>query len=222
MLVLQTSLSRAAVRQFAVTRLRCAKTAILLWTRPMSRTPASLLERLKHADNQDAWRRFVQLYAPMIYRWAVQAGLSDSEAADLVQDVFLVLVEKLPEFQYDAQRSFRAWLKTVTLNKWREQARRRLPGVKVAADGNLPDAESPDPADLFEETEYRHGLVRRAMQIVQTDFEPATWKAWWKFVVEDRPAKDVAAELGLSVNAVYLAKGRVLGRLREELCGLME
>jgi RNA polymerase sigma-70 factor (ECF subfamily) len=188
----------------------------------MSRTPASLLERLKLAENQDAWRRFVQLYAPMIYRWASQAGLGSNEAADLVQDVFLILIEKLREFNYDGQRSFRAWLKTVTLNKWREQARRRMPAPTVTADGNLPDAESPNLADLFEENEYRRCLVHRAMQVVQADFEPATWKAWQEFVVEGRPAKEVAAELGLSVNAVYLAKGRVLARLREELSGLME
>jgi RNA polymerase sigma-70 factor (ECF subfamily) len=60
------------------------------------------------------------------------------------------------------------------------------------------------------------------MQIVQTDFEPATWRAWQAFVVEGRPAKEVAVEVGLTVNAVYLAKGRVLARLREELSGLME
>jgi RNA polymerase sigma-70 factor (ECF subfamily) len=158
----------------------------------------------------------------MIYRWASRAGLDANEAADLVQDVFLVLVEKLPEFQYDGQRSFRAWLKTVTLNRWREQARRRLPGAQIVADGSLPEPESPNPAELFEEAEYRGQLVRRAMQIVEADFEPATWKAWRQFVVEGRPAKEVAAETGLSVNAVYLAKGRVLRRLREELRGLVE
>ncbi len=221
-MVCRTLLLHAAAEHFVPTRLRCANTAILRRAHRMSRTPASLLERLKHAENQDAWRRFVKLYAPMIYRWATQAGLGSNEAADLVQDVFLILVEKLPEFQYDGQRSFRAWLKTVTLNKWREQARRWLPGPKVTADGNLPQAEGLDAADLFEENEYRRCLVHRAMQIVQADFEPATWKAWSGFVVEGRPAKEVAAELGLSVNAVYLAKGRVLGRLREELAGLME
>ena len=188
----------------------------------MSRTPASLLERLKHADSEDAWRRFVAVYAPMIYRWAMQVGLNAGEASDLVQEVFLVLVEKLRDFQYDSQRSFRAWLKTVTLNKWRELARRRLPGPRVAADSNLPGVESPNWTEFFEEAEYRRRLVGRAMQIVEADFEPATWNAWRAFVIEGRPAKDVAAELGLSVNAVYLAKGRVLARLREELNGLVE
>jgi len=197
-------------------------TCILLWADGMSRTPASLLERLKRTDNQDAWRQFVPLYMPLIYRWALQAGLGKNEASDLVQEVFLVLVEKLRDFQYDAQRSFRSWLKTVTVNKWREQVRRRSPGVQSIADNNLPDAECPNVAELLEETEYRRRLVRSAMQIVQADFEPATWTAWCGFVVEGRPAKDVAAELGLSVNAVYLTKGRVLARLRQELNGLVD
>jgi len=221
-MVRQGLLWYAAADRVALCCLRRVVTAVLLWGDCMSRTPASLLERLKRTDNQDAWRRFVQLYTPLIYRWASRAGLRQNEAADLVQEVFLVLVEKLREFQYDGNRSFRAWLKTVTLNKWREQLRRRLPGAKIIADNNLPEAECPNLTDLFEENEYRRYLVRCAMQIVQADFEPVTWTAWCAFVVEGRPAKDVAAELGLSVNAVYLAKGRILARLREELNGLVE
>jgi RNA polymerase sigma-70 factor, ECF subfamily len=221
-MVSQTSLSHAAAKGFAANRLRCAIAIFLLWGYRMSRTPASLLERLKNTDNQDAWRRFVELYAPMIYGWASRAGLGCNEASDLAQDVFLVLVEKMRDFHYDGQRSFRAWLKTVTLNKWREKARHRLPGAAVMAGSGLAEAAGLNPVDLFEETEYRRQLVRRAMEIVQGDFEPATWRAWRAFVVEGRPAKEVAIETGLTVNAVYLAKGRVLARLREELDGLME
>jgi len=164
----------------------------------------------------------VQLYTPLIYHWALQTGLGATEASDLVQDVFLVLVKELQNFQYDGQRSFRAWLKTVTLNKWREHLRRQLPRARVIANGNLPETECPITTELLEETEYRRRLVRWAMQIVQSDFEAATWNAWCGFVIDGRPAKEVAAELGLSVNAVYLAKGRVLARLREELKGLAE
>ena len=221
-MVLQALLWRPAADRVAPCRLRRVIIAVLLWADCMSRTPASLLERLKRTDNQDAWRRFVQLYMPLIYRWASQAGLGENEASDLVQEVFLVLLEKLRDFQYDGRRSFRAWLKTVTLNKWRELARQRSPGRRTVAVNDLPDAECPDRSELFEETEYRQHLVSCAVQIVQADFEPATWKAWCAFVVEGRPAKDVAAELGLSVNAVYLAKGRVLAQLREELRGLVD
>jgi RNA polymerase sigma-70 factor (ECF subfamily) len=215
------SQSHAAAANPVALRLRFA-IAILLGARGMSRTPASLLERLKHSNNQDAWTRFVELYAPMIYHWASRAGLDANEASDLVQDVFLVLVQKMHEFQYDGQRSFRAWLKTVTLNKWREKARRRLPGGPVVPVDDYAEPEQPAMLDLFEESEYRRQLVRRAMEIIQGDFEPTTWQAWWLFVVDGQPAKQVAAKFGLSVNAVYLTKGRVLARLREELRGLME
>src|SRR5262249_10636168 len=87
-------------------------------------TPATLPERLRHPDAQEAGRRFVDLYPPLLYHWARRTGLAAAEAADLVQDVLTVLVQKLPEFRYDPGKSFRAWLRTVTLNKWRGNRRR--------------------------------------------------------------------------------------------------
>src|SRR5208337_2086701 len=96
-MTVQAVLWHVAADRVALCGLRRVITAILVWADYMSRTSASLLERLKLTDNQEAWRRFVQLYMPLIYRWATQVGLSQSEAADLVQEVFLVLVEKLRE-----------------------------------------------------------------------------------------------------------------------------
>src|SRR5205823_5013820 len=88
--------------------------------RSMHTTPASLLERLQRADEQTAWVRFVELYTPVLFAWARRLGLQAQDAADLVQEVFTVLVRKLPEFRYDRQKSFRGWLRTITLNKWRD------------------------------------------------------------------------------------------------------
>ncbi len=106
----------------------------------------------------------------------------------------------------------------MTLNCWREQARRR---AKVALADHLPEPECP--ADtLFEEAEYRRHVVGRAMRLLEADCEPKTWKAWWEYVVLDRPAREVAEELGLTVNALYLIKGRLLARLRQELDGLLD
>ena len=90
----------------------------------MNSTHSSLLERLRRPDDVEAWDRFVRLYTPLLFHWARGAGLRDPDAADLVQDVLVVLVRKLPEFHYDPRKSFRAWLRTVTLNKWRERLRR--------------------------------------------------------------------------------------------------
>jgi RNA polymerase sigma-70 factor (ECF subfamily) len=157
----------------------------------------------------------------LIYSWGRQVGLQESDAADLVQDVLLTLVQTLPSFTYDRHRSFRGWLRTVTLNKWRDRRKRRgtqpLPG-----DDGLDEVVSPEDPDAFWEAEYQRHLVGRALKVMQAEFQPATWKACWEHVVSGRPAADVAAELGLSAAAVYMAKFRVLKRLRQELDGLLE
>jgi RNA polymerase sigma-70 factor (ECF subfamily) len=184
-------------------------------------TPASLLERLWQPGDQAAWARFVELYTPLLYSWARRAGLREADAADLVQDVFTVLVRKLPEFRYDPGRSFRAWLRTVTLNKWRENRRRAVP-VSEPGGPPLEEIAAPADGDSFEEAEYRRHLVGRALELIRNDFQPATWEAWCAHGVAGRPAAAVARELGLTVKAVYLAKARVLRRLRQELAGLLE
>jgi RNA polymerase sigma-70 factor (ECF subfamily) len=147
--------------------------------------------------------------------------LEADAAGDLVQDVFAILVEKLPQFTYNPQRSFRAWLKTVTLNRWREQARRRRTVRLPAGADELADSAADAPTFL-EEAEYRDQLVRRVMALIENDFETTTWLACWQYVALDRKPADVAEALGISVNAVYLAKSRVLRRLREELDGLVD
>jgi RNA polymerase sigma-70 factor (ECF subfamily) len=81
---------------------------------------------------------------------------------------------------------------------------------------------APEAAAEIDEEEYRARVVARALELMRAEFEPATWRACWEFVVNDRPAADVAAELGVTVNAVYLAKGRVLRRLREELSEFLD
>ena len=183
-------------------------------------TPASLLERLREPSG-DAWERFVRLYTPFIYGWARGAGLQTADAADLVQEVLTALLQALPGFDYNRQQSFRAWLRTVTLNKWRDRCRRlaaRPAGPLAQAD----EVAEPEESDSFAEREYRQQLVARALEIMQAEFQPATWKACWEFVVNSRPAAAVARELQISENAVYIAKSRVLRRLREELAGLLD
>src|SRR5205814_8154843 len=91
----------------------------------MHTTSASLLELLRLPDQASAWGRFVKLYTPLLFFWARRLGLPDADARDLVQEIFLTLVRKLPEFRYDRAKGFRNWLRTAVLNKWRDQARRR-------------------------------------------------------------------------------------------------
>ena len=184
----------------------------------MHTTPISLLERLRQPSEEAAWGRFVELYTPLLYSWTRRLGLQDSDCADLVQEVFTVLVGKMPQFRYDPDKSFRAWLWTVLYNKWRSSRRRQT----EASLEDVVDPHDPDGAGSLEEAEYRRQLVSRALQLMRTDFEPTTWTACWQFVVGGRPAAQVAAELGISPNAVYIAKCRVLRRLRKELDGLID
>ncbi len=184
----------------------------------LNTTSLTLLDRLGSRGDTGAWGQFVELYTPLLLAWCQRIGLSDADAADLTQTVFVTLYEKLPEFRYDPTRSFRAWLKTVLMNAWRNRVRQNK--NRAAASPGILDPDlipETDPRLQLDEAEYRAHLVRRALALMQAHFEPTTWKACWEFVVNDRPAAEVAAELGISENAVYLAKSRVLRHLRHEL-----
>jgi RNA polymerase sigma-70 factor (ECF subfamily) len=188
----------------------------------MQSTPPSLLEKLHNPADHQAWQEFVDLYTPLLYHWARRAGLQDQDAADLLQDVFTTLYQKLPEFQYDQHKSFRKWLRSVTLNQWRDNCKRRGRQPLGSNPDALNDVPASDGLDAAAEREYRQHLVGRALRLMQAEFQPTTWKACWEFVVRDRPAAEVARELGISENAVYIAKCRVVSRLRQELEGLMD
>jgi RNA polymerase sigma-70 factor (ECF subfamily) len=187
----------------------------------MDTTPITLLMKLRQPGAQDAWRHFVLLYTPLLQAWARRLGLQDQDTADLLQEVFAVLVRKLPEFDYDRDRSFRAWLRAVLVNKWRE-GRRRVVVASTAGLDPLPEPQVAADDELLAEAEYRQHLVQRALQLVQGDFQPTTWQAFQECVLAGKPAAAVARALGLSVNAVYLAKSRVVQRLHQELDGLLD
>jgi RNA polymerase sigma-70 factor (ECF subfamily) len=183
----------------------------------MAITSVSLLERLRQRPEGEDWDRLVRLYTPLLLHWARRLGLQEPDAADLVQDVLIVLVKKLPEFQYQPGKSFRGWLRTVLMNKWRDRPHRGPPAPLESSD------HPPAPEDEeLEEREYRLFVLGQALRLMSTDFEPATWQACWETAVMGRPAAEVAAELKITVNAVYLARSRVLARLRQDLAGLLE
>jgi RNA polymerase sigma-70 factor (ECF subfamily) len=189
----------------------------------MQPTPASLLLRLHQPGATKAWDEFVELYSPLLLHWARRTGLQEADATDLVQDVFAVLVRKLPEFQYDPAKGFRNWLRTVLLNKWRERLRRQAVAPRAGQDSAvLGEVPAPPGEEPFWETEYRQLLTRRLLEVMQAEFQPATWKACWETVVEGRSAVEVGEELHLTPGAVRAAKFRVLCRLRTELEGLLD
>jgi len=188
----------------------------------MHTTSITLLERLRTASDQSAWPRFVELYTPLLFHWAKKCGLHDEDAADLVQDVLLALLHKLPDFTYDPNKSFRAWLRVVTQNLWRDRLRAAGTRPLQGNDHGLGDLWTADHATVFEDEEYRSFLVSRALKLMQADFQPTSWRAMWEHAVVGRSAAAVAEEFGLTVAAVYCAKFRILHRLRQELEGLLD
>src|SRR5262245_26614927 len=183
-------------------------------------TRPSLLVRLRDAADAEAWRQFVDLYAPLVYRFARGRGLQDADAADLTQDVLHAVARGSGRLEYDPARgTFRGWLFTVARNKLhtflKRQQRHRQHTEDVEVEQLLagPDA---DEAALWEQ-EYEQRLFDWAAEQVRGHFQDRTWQAFWQAAVEGRPPRDVAAALGLSVGAVYIAKSRVLARLKEQV-----
>jgi RNA polymerase sigma-70 factor (ECF subfamily) len=186
----------------------------------MSTTSLTLLDRLRRPDEADAWNRFARLYAPLLVRWAQLQGLHSADAEDLAQIVLVKLLRLLPAYERRDGQTFRGWLFTICRNECRDFRTRRATGPLPGSDGLATVARSP--SDDAEETEYRQLLVHRALELIRGDFSALTWDAFTRFVLEGAPAPDVARALGITPNAVYLARNRVLTRLREELNGLID
>ena len=184
----------------------------------MGQPPDSLLDRLRRGGSRQDWERFVDLYGPLLEFWARRL-LPPDDAADLAQDVLLRVMQGLRSFTGAGDRSFLAWLRAVTLNRWRDLTRRAAVQPCTADSAALEAVARADDLALVITAEDRDFLLRRALQIMRTDFEPTTWRACWERVAAGRPAAEVAAELGVGVGVVYSATYRVIRRLRSELGG---
>jgi RNA polymerase sigma-70 factor (ECF subfamily) len=187
-------------------------------------TSVSLLDRLKAARPDDpAWGRLNDLYLPLVRHWLARVPGLGSDADDLAQDVLVILVRALPHFERRREGSFRAWLRTVTVNRARQFWRDRKEQPAAGTDAFLSRLEDPagDLAGEWDRDHDRH-VLGKLLASVQADFAPGTWEAFRRFALDGDPAARVARELGTTENAVLLAKSRVLRRLREEAAGLIE
>jgi len=159
----------------------------------------------------------------MVYRWARQAGLQPSDAADAVQDVFRDVIRAIDRFQWDVPgASFRGWLWTIARNQIRLYFRRLSgrPRAVGGSDANRRLQQQPDLLESDSEPEFantRKRLVHTALALIRNDFSPTTWQAFWRLTVEGHSAAEIAADLGLNPATVRQAKYRVLCRLRQEI-----
>jgi len=182
-------------------------------------TPASLLERLRSPDQVQAWDQFIELYTPYLYYWARSQGLQESDASDLVQEVFLLLMRKLPEFIYNKNGSFRHWLRTLAHNKWRELRRKKSPQVGAF---DFADLAAADPRSKQEEAEYKQFILQHWLKVMKAELPPKTWLLFDEYVLQGHDPRDIATRHGITLGTVYGVKSKVLTRLREELNGLVQ
>lgn len=193
----------------------------------MSETPVSLLERLRLRPDGESWQRLVDLYTPLLNRWLGRHTMPHADAEDLVQEVLAVVVRELPNFYHNLRRgAFRRWLRTILANRlrafWRD--RKALP-INRGDDPEQIWARLEDPcSDLSGVWDREHDryVLGRLLELLPSEFEPATWKAFRLVAVEGRSPAEVAQELGLSTNAIRIAKSRVLKRMRQEAEGLID
>jgi RNA polymerase sigma-70 factor (ECF subfamily) len=181
-------------------------------------TRPSLLIALREPGDHQAWRTFVEIYTPLIYGHCRRRGLQDADAADVTQEVMKSVAEAIRRFEYERSRgTFRAWLLTITRNKLSHFLARRAhqpQGTGDTAVHEFLDTQPDERVDADWETDYRQRLFDVAVERVRAEFQESTWQAFWRTAVQAEPVADVAAGLGLSAGAVYVARSRVIARLR--------
>jgi RNA polymerase sigma-70 factor (ECF subfamily) len=190
-------------------------------------TSVSLLERLRAVKPEESdWRRLQSIYLPLIRQWLRRVpGLGD-EADDLAQEVLIVVVREIPQFERQRVGSFRAWLRLVTVNRLRthRKRRRRRPSVGLDPTDQFVEQLADSDGDLARQWDHEHDrhVFENLLAIVRPHFGSKSWEAFQRFALDGIPAGQAAAELGMTENAVLQAKSRILKRLRHEAGELLD
>jgi RNA polymerase sigma-70 factor (ECF subfamily) len=184
-------------------------------------TSASLLERVR-GHSEAGWERLVELYTPLIRTWVGRHVPQPDDVNDVVQQVFTVVVARVAEFVHNGRPgAFRHWMRSITVNHLRAFWRTRQPQAAVNAVLDQLEDPASSPSREWDREHDRH-VARKLLEYIEPEFRPATWQAFRRLVIDEAAPDVVAAELGMSVNAVLVAKSRVLRRLRQEAQGLLE
>ena len=194
----------------------------------MNSTSISLLNRLQQTDESKNWSRLIELYTPLLLTWLRKYDVQKSDAEDLVQEVLMAVSKDLRSFEHNGRPgAFRSWLRTILVHRlrnfWRARGNRpnALGGSEI--DQRLGQLEDPtsEMSQIWNQDHDRH-VVKQLLTLAKSNFESNTWEAFRRVALEGAKADEVARELGISLNAVFIAKSRVLSRLRQEAEGLVE
>lgn len=194
----------------------------------MNETSLSLLQQLHQSPEGEVWERLHRIYSPLIRKWLLKYDLQESDADDVTQEVLLAVSSDIQSFNHNGRTgAFRAWMKGILVNRlrrfWRNRDRR--PGAVGGSDIDHRLELLDDPASqmtLIWNQEHDQHVLGELMVIVESYFEPTTWKAFRMTTFEGVKPGVAAEKLGISLNATVIAKSRVLSRLRQEAAGLVE
>lgn len=189
----------------------------------IAQTRPSLLLRIRDGNDSEAWEQFVDLYAPLVFRYGRRRGMQEADAADLAQEVLWEIAGSIEKLNYDRQLGrFRSWLYKVTQYRFIHWYKRQVRAAVGSGDSKtqlsleqLVDENSND-NDKWD-IDYQRHLFQWAAERVKRQFRESTWMAFWQTAIEGRTPKSVASELNISVGAVYIARNRVTGRLRKAI-----
>ena len=194
----------------------------------MYETSLSLLERLRQSPENEGWNRLADLYTPLIRAWLRRYDVQDSDANDLVQEVLLAVSKDLGKFDHGGQPgAFRGWLKAILINRLRKfwRARDRRPQARGDSEIDARLAQLDDPASEMSQIwnrEHDQYVLRQLLALAEPHFAKTTWTAFCRVALDGANPDVVAQEMGISRNAVIIAKCRILSRLRLESEGLIE
>ena len=194
----------------------------------MSDTSLSLLTRARADMSDDAWQQFAELYALLLRSWLARFDVPATDADDLIQEVLLTVSRELPRFEHSGRAgAFRSWLRTILVHRLRDFWRSRK--YRPAATGGSTWAEqleqlADESSNASREWNLEHDrhVMSRLLESVRPRFEPQTWEAFRRQMFDGQRADAVAAELGMPLNSVYVARSRVLSILRREAAGLID
>lgn len=191
-------------------------------------TSLSLLERLRTSPQQSGWQTLVEIYTPHVQAWLRRQQVQDADRDDISQEVLSTVIRRLPDFEHNGRvGAFRNWLRAITVNCLRDYWRKRKRGPLATGASDFQEwlGQLEDPASGLTQVwnqEYDRHVTRTLLDRLRPQFEPSTWQAFQRFALDEIPAADVARELGMTANAVFIAKSRVLTRLRQEAEGLLD
>lgn len=189
----------------------------------ISGTDEYLLDRLGDPADREAWVEFTSIYRPLVYRVARRLGLQDADAENLVQEVIHKVGSRLSEASsIRPENGFRRWLSTVARNAAMDVIRSVKPDAgRGGSSVQLALREIPESRELTSDVVFQRELERQAFRVaakrIRSEFNDATWHAFWETMVNGRSCSEVAEQLGKTLGAVYTARCRVMQRLKEEV-----